>query len=123
MRKIRELCLLLMLTLSLPIPLTALSPQAQERLKTSLIPDFEKLSKLPIAGQDRENLILSVTSIGKITADIVAEDTLLEVMASELPKREAVERKVKAWERSVPWLITGGALAFVGGLLVGLNIK
>jgi hypothetical protein len=114
---------ILILALALAMPLNALSPQAQERLKTSLIPDFAKLSEIPLSPQDKEKLILSVDSIGKITAEVVAEDTTETVLASESVRRTALERKVRAWEGSIPWLITGGALAFVGGLVVGLNVK
>jgi hypothetical protein len=64
-----------------------------------------------------------VASIGKITTEVTADDTLTEVMASEVPKRLAVEHKLKAWENAIPWFLSGGAVIFLGGFIVGFNSR
>jgi hypothetical protein len=123
MRRLLGILLLISCVMSSPMNLQALSPQAQERLKTSLKPDFETLANLQLNKEDREKMIVAVTSIGKITTQVVSDDTLTEVMASEVPKRLAVERKLKVWENAIPWFISGGAAIFLGGFIVGFNSR
>ena len=110
------LAAILLISLSFPPTLSALSPEARARLQKTLAPHYDKLVTVQVLEGQEPILDQAVADIVEETVIFTEKETALNVSA-------VYQKKLRRWEQSVPWILTGGAIVFVGGLIVGLNVK